>query len=68
MTNEQQRTIDAAVDEAIEVLLNGNDQQLTELVTKHPWITSDIREALFDAELKDLIREEARNLGVTLQE
>jgi hypothetical protein len=70
MTEEQRQTIEAAVDEAIEALPNGDDQQLTAWVMAHryPSFTSDIRDALRDAGLEHLIRVEARKLGVTLQE
>ncbi len=72
MTDQQQRTIEAAVDKAIEkaieALPNGNDQQLTEWVEEHlPPFSRDIEEALAHEGLKDLIRERARKLCITLK-
>ena len=73
ITIQQQRTIetavDEAIDEAIEALPNGNDEQRAAWVEDHlPSFTPDIEQALADAGRKDLIRERARKLGITLKE
>ena len=73
MTDQQRQTIEAAVDEAIaqakSALPNENDQQLTEWVEEHlPSFGPDIEQAMVEEGLRDLIREEARKLGITLKE
>ncbi len=68
MTKEQQCIIEAAIDEAIEALPNGSDTQLTEWLMEHrfPSLVNDIHEAPADEGFKDLIRDRAREMGVTL--
>jgi hypothetical protein len=69
MTDEQLRTIKAAIEEAERALPHGDDRQLKEWVLNHPSLTQDIHDALFDAGLNEIIREErARALGVALEE
>ncbi len=72
MTNEQMRTVEAAIDEVIgkahEALPDGNSVQHTEWIVEHlPPFTPDIVEALAHETVRDLIRSAACNMGVTLQ-
>jgi hypothetical protein len=68
VTIQEQHTIETAVDEAIEALPDGDEDQLTQWVMEHPSLTSDIIQALADEGLKGLIRERAREMGITLLE
>jgi hypothetical protein len=68
MTNEQMQTIEAAIEEAIRALPNGDDRQLNDWITSHCSFPAEIHEALAEEGVKALIRERARELGVTLKE
>jgi hypothetical protein len=65
MTIEQIETINAAIDEAIEALPAGNDRELRNWVmaNRYSSFTNDIREALFDEGLKDLIGDRRPRAG-----
>jgi hypothetical protein len=66
MTKEQQRAINAAIDQDIAqaraALPNGTDEQLTDWVMEHCPLPSDIRDALAKERLTDLMREMYRCL------
>ena len=72
MTNEQFANLKLPLirpSQARAALPGGTDAQLIEWVIEHyPSFPPDIEEALAKERIKDLIRERARELGITLKE
>jgi hypothetical protein len=70
MTNEHFLTLETAIYQAIEALPDGDDRQLTDWVVANclPSFSEELKQALVDERVMDIIREVALELGVTLKD